>query len=559
VTYHRLDFHNRSQDLDPGLEARVADPLWMLARQWQLGEFAATDGGSPVSIRVEGTKTRLSGYRPQPSGPLKPLPNAPLEVLIESEAVTDGPAAEAHAGEAGLALFRAIDQRGELPLTLREDLRRDYGFVTPEPTDPLDTDSARRLALLRRRSFDARRLVAVLAQAPTQVPAGLAVAPGAETTALLAVLHRWLQGVQSRFAELGGDHWNPARMEYTFEVFAEGPDGVLVARAPEYADGRLDWTDFDLKQRQTVEGAEVLEEPQRFELAALPKPVRFGGMPVSRFWEFENRAVYLGDVDAGPTDLVRLLLIEFALIAGEDWYEVPIELEYGTLTRLDEVLVTDTFGFTLSVLPATAVDHGSSSPFQMFVSTGDPALAAPSVERPWLLLVPSLAQGLEDRPIEEVSFFRDEMANLAWGIEHTIEGASGDPQRRREHWLKSRPPAPVPPSLPTYELQTTVPDYWFPFVPVQDPNQRSIRLRRGKLFRGLGVPLELPLGRLLEPGVPLRMHEEEIPRSGMRVQRAWQMARGADGSSWLWVGRRKIVGYRGRASNLEHDRLVEPR
>ncbi len=196
--------------------------------------------------------------------------------------------------------------------------------------------------------------------------------------------------------------------------------------------------------------------------------------------------------------------------------------------------------------------------WSLFVSSKDPALTDPT-KSPWLMLVPSLSASLEGQPIEEVAFFRDEMANLAWGVEERIEGASGDPQRRREQWLQNRPPAPPAPSVPTWDLSTDVPTHWFPFVPVhKDANQRSVWLRRGKLFRGVGQPLETPKGVLLEPGEPLRIYEEEIPRSGVKVKRGWQMARGPDGKTWVWVGRRKSIGHRGRPSNLEHDRLIEP-
>ena len=35
-------------------------------------------------------------------------------------------------------------------------------------------------------------------------------------------------------------------------------------------------------------------------------------MASPRFWEFEDAQVNFGAVDAGPTDLVRMLLVEFA-------------------------------------------------------------------------------------------------------------------------------------------------------------------------------------------------------------------------------------------------------
>jgi len=30
----------------------MRDPLWLLARQWQLGEYQGNDGGSPVDATI---------------------------------------------------------------------------------------------------------------------------------------------------------------------------------------------------------------------------------------------------------------------------------------------------------------------------------------------------------------------------------------------------------------------------------------------------------------------------------------------------------------------------
>ena len=37
--WDRLESMARTIGLEGGLEARIADPLWMLTRQWQISEF----------------------------------------------------------------------------------------------------------------------------------------------------------------------------------------------------------------------------------------------------------------------------------------------------------------------------------------------------------------------------------------------------------------------------------------------------------------------------------------------------------------------------------------
>ena len=53
LQWSRLLTDTHRPDLQAGLEARVYDPLWLLARQWQMGEFHGEDAGSPVLVTVE--------------------------------------------------------------------------------------------------------------------------------------------------------------------------------------------------------------------------------------------------------------------------------------------------------------------------------------------------------------------------------------------------------------------------------------------------------------------------------------------------------------------------
>ena len=112
-----------------------------------------------------------------------------------------------------------------------------------------------------------------------------------------------------------------------------------------------------------------------------------------------------------------------------------------------------------------------------------------------------------------------------------------------------------------YRLASEIPDYWIPLVPVQDATKRSIRLRRGRLVASTdsGTALPPPLGRVLEPGKPLSLFEEEVPRNGAKVTRSWQFARWTDGSSYLWIGRRKQPGRGEGSSGLRFDVLETKR
>lgn len=56
-----LEPDNTSPNIDEAQQARVKDPLWFLARQWQTGEFEAENGGSPAQVDVAWTSFPLDG------------------------------------------------------------------------------------------------------------------------------------------------------------------------------------------------------------------------------------------------------------------------------------------------------------------------------------------------------------------------------------------------------------------------------------------------------------------------------------------------------------------
>lgn len=92
TTWVRLEPRCRTADMNAGLQARIYDPLWLLARQWQIGEFQGEDNGSPAVAQWRGESARFTRYSP---GPLAPRATAdgqrfdghalPLETLVESD------------------------------------------------------------------------------------------------------------------------------------------------------------------------------------------------------------------------------------------------------------------------------------------------------------------------------------------------------------------------------------------------------------------------------------------------------------------------------------------
>jgi hypothetical protein len=171
---------------------------------------------------------------------------------------------------------------------------------------------------------------------------------------------------------------------------------------------------------------------------------------------------------------------------------------------------------------------------------------------------------LESRPIEEVLFLRDEMANLAWAIERVVESPAERPlnrfetdleQRRRSEQAPPSPPATIAEAL-RYRVSTETPDYWVPLLPVRTKD--GLRLQRGAVLKtdGRSEPVRA-VGRILESGNELSLFEEEVPREGVRVTRSYQFTRWIDGSSHFWIGRRKGAGRGEGSSGLRFDSLLD--
>lgn len=89
TTWTRIEPLPRDASLERSLQAQVRDPAWMLARQWQVGEFLGADAGSPVQATLAGQLQTMTTYCPAGDPALTiPLDQAlPVEVHVEREDV----------------------------------------------------------------------------------------------------------------------------------------------------------------------------------------------------------------------------------------------------------------------------------------------------------------------------------------------------------------------------------------------------------------------------------------------------------------------------------------
>jgi hypothetical protein len=277
-------------------------------------------------------------------------------------------------------------------------------------------------------------------------------------------------------------------------------------------------------------------------------------MPNHRFWDFEQGTTDLGDLKAGLTDVARLVIMDFMLVHGNDWFVLPIDIATGSVAQIRDLVVRDVFGQDVPIPAIGAAEQPSTERWTMFTTTRRDSGAV----APYLVLPPSVGSA---RPsgitLEEVRFLRDDTANMAWAIEASTTGALGDLVLADASAKPDDTPASPPTAGLRYRVRTDVPAHWIPLLPVSvDALRGQIELERGAMLDDDGNPIE-PRGRILSPttlgSAPYRIREEEVPRTGVRIERQLCRSRWIDGSTHLWVQRVRKPGRGEGRSGLAFD------
>ncbi|MFF3312905.1 hypothetical protein [Streptomyces sp. NPDC002952] len=566
MTMFRYEPVPRDTGMDEALAARTADAAWFLARQYAFGEFRGDDAASPVTVSLAQEAHRLDGWRTRPDAEWQPYEpdTMVLESLVERE---PGNGLDARLAMAGAMRWRRALTAAGL-VTLLPAFARVCPFATDGPLAPTGLSAAVRdrlpdpvaLAPWLARIAERDQTAAKEFDAPDTDAAREALASAAVTW--LSWWHAHVPDAAPPQPAKPPEAWNPARLEYAFEVRASSLPG-LELHAGEYHGGHLDWWAVDAAPdaQLPVDAAAVTREQRTI----VPTPAVYGGMPVSRFWEMEDARVDFGSVDASPADLGRLMLIAFATVYGNDWFCVPLPLVVGSLSRVVDCSVHDVFGGETTLGHATARDFVSWNLFGLGDRSNGgipPAEGMAMPPSPWIYRPASLPDGLESPTVESVLLLRDEQANLAWAVEETVADRAEERVDRYSRWIAATPaPARAPgaaeppaEAAPRYLLATDVPAHWYPLVPQTLADEESIRFRLARLARD-DASLEAPLGRLLAETTGL--YEEEVPRSGIRVERSRQFTRWQDGSAHAWTTRRKVSGTGGGSSGLRFDVLKQ--
>lgn len=597
--WNRVEGRPRTAAFDAALRAEVRDGLWMLSRQWQMGEFQGDDAGAPILAQMRLDHTRLTKTK-LGEDPVEDIVDPlPLEARVERLHTTFTRGGRKIAYDLRLMLGRRWLKTIAAIGDHADAFRTAYPIAAPEPSLAEDADicahpsSFAMLSAVAGRAMDGGALYQHLKTPGALASDGLALGADAAAIDLQGPrLVAWFERLISQPPEDHDGAWTPDRLEYQFQCSAPvTEEAAKVYSAREFYSGRLDWWSLDVEPNATrldtppddgsplpPEDISVLGSEVR---TVIPTALTYDGMPSPRWWAFEDGRVNFGAVNAATTDLAKLMFIEFALVYSNDWFLAPFTAPAGTIATLRGCAVTNTFGERYWIRPAGAGLDDDPRRFTLFTSSiaGDARTPADTS----LLLLPTAPMVLDGPALEEIVFLRDEMANMVWGVEKTVplpdgstrpgleagratrayferllaESAAVDPDPERESVADIR-----------YRVMNSVPENWIPFIPARTPgSDRAIRLQRAAMPRVMeGDPDDPkrvhPQTLLLRPGLdqtpkqPYFVQEEEVSREGVRVVRNFQRTRWRDGRVVVWCGVRKVVGRGEGSSGLGFDRII---
>jgi hypothetical protein len=591
--WNRLEPVVRDGSMQRSLQAQIRDPLWFLARQWQMAEFAADDSGSPIHASVLVESRSVTTYRPGPgnSVPKKINPLLPVEVHVERETVDLRLRGAIQLGLYFERLVRASSNISQ-PDQAIDAFRRQFPVHAAAPSPELAPEDAIRLRSIVAASESSSRPIpgrvvdgvalysTALAIASGGTPA-IPLPPGYDNQDILQILSDLVSFRQALFSEPSGDSaWQATKLDYDFALESPGTDDSISLVANDFKGGHVDWFSFSLESSAPSSASSpypAVIDSEVFDL--LPNHVVFRGMPDPRWWNFEDGATDFGQLDADHVDLPKLLVMEFALVFGNDWFSIPIPIRLappappssgssappvnlqGTLSRITSLVVTDTFGVRTVIRPSEQTQtRPNEVPWSIY------KLSTKNRRSDFILMAPKLGVTQDASAIEEVAFLRDDMAAMAWAVEHHLHSDLDAPLDAHQMFVmqasnqqgNAAPGSTGQLSL-AYSIEHIPPENWVPLVPVLS-NQRAPYLRRGSLeipdaSASNGFRLQKVFARVLEPGAPFFVVDHAVPRSGLKVTRRFRYGRSFYGSSFLWLGRESGIGKGPGWSGLRFDTL----
>jgi hypothetical protein len=593
--WNRLEGRPRTQNFERALKAEVRDALWMLSKQWQTGEFQGEDAASALLAKVHIKTTALTKYQ---AGEAAAIPfsdlDIPLEVKVEHQEIPFAIGGQEISLDLRLTMGRhwlKLLKKNVLD-SLKNNFLTAYKIDQPDPLNPQHAHLCAHIEVWQQFSaasvgnIDGYKLyLEIKNSAITTNTFSDLIAATPALTALGEKYVKWFEKLFLQPENATNPSWKPSYLEYQFNCSAPKGNDEKVLVADEYYHGHLDWYNLDIHDKKSALGLtgdeqnEAVNVENKYTLSFIPSPIKFPGMPHSRWWQMENWKTDIGKLSPDTTDINQLMLMDFGLNYANDWMILPFTLPVGSIANIEGLMVTNTFGEKLWLSAAGKGGDEQWNRWSMFHLNTRGDYDVPQDLS--LVLMPAAAKVHEGKPLEEVYLLRDEVANMVWGMEHSIPLATGKSKRGKEAGIEYRTKLEsfiekenLAGNLENeakirYQIVNFVPEQWIPFIPVhKGDDKREIQLQRAampRIFDGdKNIPKKVePRTTILRSGLDAAkayfIHEEEVPRAGILVKRSFQRTRWYNGKVCTWIGFRKQIGKGEGHNGLAFDQLISPK
>ena len=489
----RLEPSRFQRNVEKGFSASIHDPVWFLARQWQMGEHQGENASSPIWTNYDFVN------RPIESADKRFDPKViPAESIVESELFD------------WWTMGRRIRIGRKLASHPKVKDNSHLLFTDPPPPYEHFINEIDGFLVWKSRTI-------------LNIPTDL---------------------FGNDIPEDSIPAWNSKELLYeqTDENAFETEQKKLTVHR--HQGGRLDWYSVDGKT------ANIHIETKTQSEEAIPTPLQYPGAPNSRWWEFENAIVDIGGYVPDSAHTHTALLTDLIFSHSDDWFLFPILAKAGNVIAVEKIIVTDVFGRTYDSTEQDAenkfIYKGLHPPknWSIFQVSG--------LDSSDLILWHVAELPLISSPLEKVQFGLDEHSNLLWAVERIIDSRDVQSSIEKEpdnENLKFNAGIPKGNALPGQEIEYAyipakgISRYWYPYEIDKSKDIRQL-VQRSLVDYSLQQPKKMPLpnAQVLQSIEPEQLHVINplaIPSNGIQLERRWQLARDMNGLPVLWIQRKR--------------------
>jgi hypothetical protein len=470
----------------------VHDPMWFLARQWQLGEHQGEDAASPVRVSFQVHATPLG---------------APPGMAV---------------APADLALDPIIESEPDSWWTIGRRVRLGSAYVaaggTPRPGHYQFHDLPPPYERMNGRAWD-----------------GLALFRADPNHAVFASVPR-----------ASVDFWDPEQLAYRTLLSAASND-LVVER---HDGGELDWYSVDAVTASAAPG--TVAAPPTVAGVRLPNRLRYPGSPPDRWWQIENRQDDVGGFAPDRSHFTTLLLIDAISGHSNDWYTFPIDARAGTIASIDQIHVFDSFDrtWTIAVSPAGAIYtvRGLASGARLVWPRVQSPLAGPPIEEVDVVTdaAARLLWAIERRVGGRQCATGD-------AVDPPAAGGSGSTAERTRYTYRAT--AGVGAGWHPYVFQEVAGRMRFVQARLADLDATPPVLAPEPRAELLHDRAHLAANPAQQTGPVHQIDPAALPAEGVHLERRFMLCRRTDGSPCLWLQRRRRPARPAPATALRFDAM----